>query len=84
MHEHCASMLCLIINRPSHRPMNIYMQSVPGSRVCAGGVESGIGWGGGMFIPLNSQTLVGSRISPATMRKESLKRREHFICCCSV
>lgn len=46
MHEHCASMLCLIINRPSHRPMNIYMQSVPGSRVCAGGVESGIGGGG--------------------------------------
>lgn len=84
MREHCASTLCLIINRPSHRRMNIYMQSVPGSRACAGGGGAGEAGGVCVFIPLNSQTLVGSHISPATMRKESLKRREHFICCCSV
>lgn len=68
MHEHCASMLCLIINRPSHRPMNIYMQSVPGSRVCAGGVESGIGGGG------------GGGLCVYTVKQSNTRRQPYFAC----
>lgn len=47
--KYYSSMLCLIINRPSHHTMNIYMQSVPGSHPYARGREVCV------FIALNAQ-----------------------------
>lgn len=50
MLKYYTSLLCLIINSPSHHPMNIYMQSVPGSLPYARGREVCV------FIALNTQT----------------------------
>lgn len=68
MREHCASTLCLIINRPSHRRMNIYMQSVPGSRACAGG-----GGAGGARVG-------GGALCVYTVKQSNTRRQLRFAC----
>lgn len=78
MLKYCTSLLCLIINSPSHHPMNIYMQSVPGSLPYARGREVCV------FIALNTQTSSPNPISPPTMKTQPLKHCEHFICCCTM
>lgn len=64
MRQHCASMLCLIINHPSRRSMNIYMQSVPGSQVCA----SGGGVGRGVWLCVY------------TVKQSNTRRQRRFAC----
>lgn len=50
MLKYSTSLQCLIINSPSHLPMNIYMQSVPGNLSYARGRDVCV------FIALNTQT----------------------------
>lgn len=62
MLKYYTSLLCLIINSPSHHPMNIYVESVPRSLPYARGREVCV------FMALNTQTSVADPISPPTMK----------------